>query len=186
MKWNGVTFVRDAQDFAKALLGLKSRRCPFCECWGTLNRHSRVRGNDPNAVQGSIVRGQRVFCSDRGRRGGCGRTFPILYAQVLPRHTFTARLLWKALGNWLRGSSLKASWEAIRSHLALDTFYHIVQRLRRRLTELRTALHNEAAPPVSKASDSLRQTFVHMSGVFNSDFCPLESFQFRFQRPLME
>jgi len=42
-----------------------------------------------------------------------------------------------------------------------------------------------ASPPSSKASDPLRQTFEHMSGVFKSDFCPLESFQFRFQRPLM-
>lgn len=185
MKWNRVIFIRDVQDFAKALFGLKQRVCPFCGRRGTLNRHSRVRGNDPQAVQGSVMRGQRVFCSNRGRRGGCGRTFPILFAQVLPRHTFTARLLWKALAGWLRGSSLKASWEAALSLLALDTFYHLVQRLRRRLTELRTALHKLAPPPASQTSDSLRQTFEHLRSVFRNDACPLESFQLRFQRPLM-
>jgi hypothetical protein len=185
MKRPHVIFVRDAQDFAKTLFGLKQRVCPFCGRRGTLNRHSRVRGNDPQAAQGRVVRGQRVFCSNRGRRGGCGRTFPILFAPVLPRHTFTARLLWQALAGWLRGSSLKASWEAARSPLALDTFYHLVQRLRQRLNEWRTALHTLAAPPVSEASDPLRQTFEHLRRVFRSDACPLESFQLRLQRPLM-
>jgi len=62
-----------------------------------LNRHSVLRGNDPAVVNGSLARGQRVFCSDRGQRGGCGKTFPLFFAEVLPRHTFPASLLWALL-----------------------------------------------------------------------------------------
>jgi hypothetical protein len=33
------------------------------------------------------VRGQRAFCSDRGQRGGCGRTVSLFLAVMLPRHS---------------------------------------------------------------------------------------------------
>lgn len=178
-------FVRDPDALEKALRGLKHSACPFCEKIGTLNRHSFIQGNDPGRVAGTVKRGQRVFCSPRGRRGGCGRTFPIFFAPVLPRHTFTAPLLWKAIAGWLAGASIKASWEAAGLPLALDTLYHLLQRLRRRLNELRTALHSLGAPPGSKASDPLRQTFEHLRGVFAADSCPPERFHLRLQRSLL-
>ena len=73
-----------------------------------MNRHSRCLGNDLLTANGQRVRGQRVFCSNRGRRGGCGRTFALVLAEVLPRHTVTAPLLWRWLVSWLAGLSLKA------------------------------------------------------------------------------
>jgi hypothetical protein len=178
-------FVPDAEVLEKFLRRLKHSACPFCDKTGTLNRHSRIQGNDTRLANGTVDRGQRVFCSNRGHRGGCGRTFPVFFARVLPRHTFTASLLWKALRGWLRGSSIKASWEAAGVPLALDTFYHLLQRLRRRLNELRTALHTLGAPPGSKASDPLRQTLEHLRGLFASGACPPERFQLRLQRPLL-
>lgn len=179
------SFVPDTDALEKLLRRLKHIACPFCEKTGTLNRHSRLWGNDPLSANGTLDRGQRVFCSNRGRRGGCGRTSSIFFAQVLPRHTFTASLLWKALSGWLAGASIKASWEAAGLPLALDTLYHLLQRLRRRLNELRTALHSLGAPPGSKASDPLRQTFEHLRGVFAADSCPPERFHLRLQRSLL-
>lgn len=70
-----------------------------------------------------------MFSSDRANRGGCGRTFSILLADVLPRHTITASFLWPWLCALLAGGSVKAAVENLRLPFALEPFY----RLRRQL-----------------------------------------------------
>ena len=104
---------------------LKQQRCPRCGQAETLNRHSVLRGKDPDQPGGQCLRGQRVFCSNRGRRGGCGRTFSLMLAEVLPRHTFTASLLWKWLAELLAGLSLKAATERLRLPFALESMYRL-------------------------------------------------------------
>lgn len=185
MKTALTVFVSDPVAIEKYLQGIKLQACPFCGKTGTLNRHSRMNGNDTRLASGTVNRGQRVFCSNRGRRNGCGRTFPVFFASVLPRHTFTAPLLWKSLRGWLTGSSIKASWESSGAPLSLDTFYHLLQRLRRKLDALRTALHALAPAPGGTTRDPLRQTLEHLRAVFATDPCPPERFQLRIQRPMM-
>jgi hypothetical protein len=87
----------------KAAFSLKQSPCPHYGRAGSLNRHSRALGNDPAQANGQSVRGQRVFCSNRGQRGGCGRTFPLVLVDVLPRHTLTASLVWRWLVELMAG-----------------------------------------------------------------------------------
>jgi hypothetical protein len=105
--------------------------------------------------------------------------------RVLPRHTFTAPLLWKALKGLLNGFSIKAAWEAADLSMALDSFYHLLQRLRRRLDIVRVTLSALSAPPSSSARDPLVQTLEHLQWVFGSHLCPPAAFQLRLQQPLM-
>src|SRR5205814_10572874 len=116
---------------------LKQQRCPRCGQNETLNRHSRLLGNDPAKTQGQSARGQRVFCSNRGRRGGCGGSFSIFLAEVLPRHTVRAMLLWKLLSQLLTEAGIKAVSETLRLPFALEILYNLLHRLRRRLDALR-------------------------------------------------
>jgi hypothetical protein len=181
----GRIFVGDEAALGKTLRALKGRACPFCKRIGTLNRHSHIAGNNPEAFQGRTTRGQRAFCSNRGRRAGCGRTVAILFSFVLPRYTFNARLLWRALAALLTGTSIKAAWEAAQLTLTLDTFYHLLQRFRRRLDIVRTALCAWQAAPHSAARDPLVQTLEHVRCTFRAYTNPLEAFQLRWQRPLL-
>ena len=126
-----------------------------------------------------------VWCSNRGQRGGCGRSFSIFLAEVLPRHTVTAPWLWKLLCRLLAGGSIKAAVEALAPPFALETLYHLLQRLRRRLSDLRSRLCHEQKAPDSSQSDPLLQTAEHLQIVFASDTCAPVSFQQRFQHPLM-
>lgn len=178
-------FVVDSISLEKTLQQLKQRACPFCQRTGSLNRHSRLMGNDPECVEGRVQRGQRAFCSNRGNRRGCGRTFSMFFAYILPRHTFTAKLLWKALTGWLKGSSRKAAWESSGQPLTLDTFYHLLQRLRRKLDGVRSLLHRQCQPPHSRSSDPLRQTCEHLQALFAVDACPPEAFQRQLQTSLV-
>jgi len=179
-----MVFVPDSTCLEKFFRAIKSIGCPFCEHIGALNRHSLIQGNDPEAKEGRITRGQRVLCSDRGQRCGCGRTFPVLFAWVLPRHNFTATLVWQVVHKWLGGLSISASWQTITTPLALDSFYHLLQRLRHRITTLRTILSAVSRPPESKRQDPLLQTFEHLKVVFPKVSCPVEAFHQRFQSPL--
>jgi hypothetical protein len=164
---------------------LKQQRCPRCGKSETLNRHSVLRGNDPVQVRGQCVRGRRVFCSNRGRRGGCGKTFSLVLAEVLPRHTLTASLVWQWLVKRLAGFSLKAAAETLPLPFALETVYQLGRKLRRQLDRLRARLAREQSPPVSVRADPLLQTAEHLRAVFPRSPCPPAAFQLRFQRPFL-
>jgi len=164
---------------------LKQQCCPHCGRRGTLNRHSRLLGNDPDHVDAQRRHGQRAFCSDRGRRGGCGRTFAIFFADVLPRHSVTATLLARLLAGLLTGAALRSVAEVLRTPFALETFYRLRQRLRRRLDPVRVCLCQEQRPPVGTHPEPLLQTVAHLQSVFPGAGNIVAAFQQRFQRPFL-
>jgi hypothetical protein len=164
---------------------LKQQRCPRCERVETLNRHSFLRGNDPARAGAQWVRGQRVFCSNRGQRGGCGKTFSLLLAEVLPRHTLTASLVWRWLSELLAGLSLKAAAEKLHLPFALESMYRLGRRLRRRLDDWRARLCRAQPPPASTQTAPLLHSVEHLRAVFTAEGCPSAAFQLRFQHPFL-
>lgn len=150
-----------------------------------MNRHSRLLGNDPDTTNTQRHRGQRAFCSDRGQRGGCGRTFAIFFADVQPRHSVPASLLAQLLAGLLTGAALKSAAEALHAPFVLETFYRLGRRLRRRLDVVRACLCGEAKPPPSTQLDPLLQTIEHLCAVFPVGAGMLAAFQLRFQRPFL-
>src|ERR1017187_10691505 len=106
---SAISFCARPSGVERAAFSLRQSPCPHCGCVGTLNRHSHSRGNDPAVADGQTIRGQRAFCSNRGQRGGCGRTFMLCLAEILPRHTLTASLVWQWLVKFLAGLFLKAA-----------------------------------------------------------------------------
>ncbi len=130
-------------------------------------------------------RGQRVFCSDRGQCGGCGKTFSVFLAEVLPRHSCTAVLLGQLLVKLLAGVSVKSAVESLRLPLALESIYHLLGRLRRRLDAVRCCLWERGQPPASSQTDPLLQSVEHLQSVFAPAVCPVSEFQMVFQQPLL-
>lgn len=179
-------FVDGLKELGEYLLLLKQFCCPSCGAAETLNCHSKLYGNDPDSTKGGrIQRGQRVWCSSRGQRGGCGRSFPVFLADVLPRHTVSASRLWKLLQR-LGHSSIKAAFEALGLPFGLESIYHLLHRLRERLATVRSALCREQKPPTSSQTVPLLQTVEHLRQLFPQSDCPLADFQLHFQRPLLE
>lgn len=178
-------FVCGLQGLAEQLLRLKQQRCPHCGRTETLNRHSRLYGNDPLTVDGRCLRGQRVWCCHRGRRRGCGRSFSVFLTDVLPRHTFPAVLLWSWLVELLAGLSLKAAVDKLKLPFALETVYQLRRKLRDGLARLRPWLCREEAPPAHTHLDPLFQTLGHLQSVFPRSPCPPADFQLHFQRPFL-
>ena len=85
--------------------------------------------------------------------------------------------------SWLTGSSLKAAAQALP--FALETLYHLIQRLRHRLADLRGPLCRRQPAPATSQSDPLAHTVEHLQSVFPQSVCPLSEFQLAFQCALM-
>src|SRR5436190_3261049 len=179
-------FVCGLKELGEYLVLLKQLCCPECGVAETLNCHSKLYGNDPDSTEGRIQRGQRVWCCPRGQRGGCGKTFSIFLADVLPRHTVGTSALWSLLERLLSGSSIKAAVEVLDLPFGLETLYHLLQRMRRKLAAVRSVLCREQPTPASAQTDPLLQTVEHLRGLFANSICPPTDFQLHFQRPLLE
>lgn len=180
-----IRFVRDEQELAEVLENLKQERCVHCRRTGTLNRHDHVQSNDLDCADKQTVRGRRVWCSNRGRRGGCGRTMLIVFARLLPRHSINATMLGQLLKRLCAGGSIKSAWERCRLPVDLQSVYHLLQRFREQLAGVRGALLSRSTPPDSAQSDPLRSTAEHLRCAFPSSACAVEAFQYAFQTPIM-
>ena len=97
-----------------------------------------------------------------------------------------AAALWALLKRLLKGSSIKAAVQGLKLPFALETLYHLLQRLRKRLPTVRPVLCREKKAPASSQTDPLLQTLEHLLGVFPKSKGPLADFQVHFQRPLLE
>jgi hypothetical protein len=106
-------------------------------------------------------------------------------AEVLPRHTLTASLLWRWLLKVLAGFSLKAAAENLRLPFALETLYRLRRKLRQRLDSLRPRLCREQSPPGSAHAEPWLQTAEHLQAVFARRECPPADFQLHFQHPFL-
>jgi hypothetical protein len=85
----------------------------------------------------------------------------------------------------MAGASIRAAAATLRPSAALETLYHLLSRLRRRLDAVRCRLCQRQRAPVSSQSDPLRQTAEHLQAVFAASLCPLAAFQLSFQQPLL-
>jgi hypothetical protein len=76
---------------------LKITPCPHCQKAGSLIRHGFLRGYDQQHQRHKTIRAARIFCSNRNRSTGCGRTFSVWLADKI-RHLFLgADSLWAFL-----------------------------------------------------------------------------------------
>jgi hypothetical protein len=109
----------------------------------------------------------------------------LFLADILPRHTLRASLVWPWLVQVLAGLSRKAAAEKLRLPFALETIYRLGRRLHRRVEVWRTRLYREESPAASTHSDPLRQTLEHLRAVLAGSPCPPADFQLRFQQPFL-
>jgi hypothetical protein len=155
-------FVRDESALSGVLLGLKVTACPYCRQIGALNGHGFLRGY---AEQSSAVvaRGRRVFCSNRGQRPGCGRTFSVLVSTVLAGFVVRTLTLFCFATSVLSGLTRRAAWlREAQGALSLSSGYRLWRRLSEAQSTLRGRLCREAAPPDSPAREPLAQLMVHL------------------------
>ena len=168
-------FVNDEPALAAVLDGIKLVACPHCRQTGALIGHGHLRGYSERGSE-CVVRGRRVFCSNRGRRTGRGRTFSVTLATVLCGFLVRTLTLWNFASAVVRGLSRRAAWLlAAGSALSLTSGYRLWRRLGTAQCALRARLCRELPAPPSTAREPLAQLFAHLGLVVGSGDAPLTS-----------
>jgi hypothetical protein len=173
-------FYRCEDEWVAIAERLKQTACPHCKTVGTLVRHGFLRGFDESNPQQKVVRARRIFCSNRHRRRGCGRTFSVWIADKIRRLSLTTRTLWTFLQHAIAGS-IAAAIRATNCPRSDRTFQRIWTRFDRGQSAIRTALLGRGPPPELPAASSRRpaaaQVLAHLQATFPHADCPIAAFQ---------
>jgi hypothetical protein len=177
-------FVSSTEQLDECLRAAKLHRCPYCKRSGTLIGHGFLRGYAEHGSE-RVIRGRRLFCSNRFLQHGCGRTVAILLDSVL--HAFTVRTT--TLFQWaaavIAGGSIRAAWQVAAGAFSLASSYRLWHRLLESQSCWRTSLLTRCAPPAWPSSEPLAQLLGHFMAAFASCACPFSAFQLQFQSPLL-
>lgn len=160
---------------------LKLRPCPHCRQTGNLNAHGYLRGYG-EGNNGNAVRARRIYCSNRGRRVGCGKTHSYFHAQVIPRLSLTATTLWSFLSFVLSGVSRNSAHQT--SH-APGTPQRTWARCVKAQGLLRRNLCLLAQPPPVPFVVPFLQAVRHLMDAFPNSLCPVSAYQSAFQTPFL-
>jgi hypothetical protein len=157
---------------------VKTLTCIHCKQVGTLNNHGALTD------QSGSLRGLRFWCSSRrGSRPGCGQSFSIWLATVVPGNSVPALSLACFFLSWSRlGGDVLGAWQAARTGFSTDSAYRWVKCLLHNQGEVRSRLCRVRAPPPTRGGGILADLFEHLSLVLESEGF-IKAFQIRFQRP---
>jgi hypothetical protein len=126
---------------------LKCSPCPHCNHTGALNRHGFLRGYDEQNFKQKAIRALRVFCSNRGNAGGCGRTFSIWIADKVKRLFLDAQSLWQFLEQAATRGNKSQAFQNLACSLSGSARYRIWKRFLKAQSLIRTALAAFCPPP---------------------------------------
>jgi hypothetical protein len=160
---------------------LKQYPCPFCRLIGCLILHGFLSGYNDTKFACKIKRGHRVYCSNRNRRKGCGRTCSILLSCFIKHFYFTARTIWRYLLAIVSGICKMKAMKDTDTSFSQSAPYGLWCRLRANVSHIRTCLSRIAPPPNTDSSNPEIQTIKHLQSVFGSSENPISAFQLAFQ-----
>lgn len=161
---------------------LKATACPHCKQVGSLIRHGFLRGYDQEQLRGKTVRARRVFCNNRRRAAGCGRTFSVWIADKIKRLFLHADSLWAFLQQAvLTGNKLQA-FRSLESRLSDSAAYRIWKRFHKAQSAIRTALNTLCKPPQIASKQPAQLTLAHLEAAFKPhSLDPVAAFQVTLQ-----
>jgi hypothetical protein len=172
-------FYRGEEDWNAIVERLKQTSCPHCNTVGMLIRHGVLTGFDDHS-QRTTIRARCIFCSNRQRRRGCGRTVSVWLANNIRRLSITTRTLLTFLRHAVVGT-IASAIEATRCTRSERTFQRIWRRFDRGQSAIRTALFGRGPPPTLPADSARRpaaaHVLAHLRATFPHDDCPIAAFQ---------
>jgi hypothetical protein len=135
-------------------MSAKQRQCAHCKQTGFLVGHGFAKGNGPT-TSGQVIRGQRLVCSNRNQKQGCGRTTCVWLSSTLRRRSVFTATLSTLLRTGLEAPSRYAGWQAAQPmSISLRHCYRLWKILELSLSQIRTTLMRCCAPPSTTATET--------------------------------
>lgn len=172
-------FYWDEEDFLAICEKLKVTACPHCQAMGRLVRHGFLRGYDESSPREKTVRAQRIFCSNRNNRQGCGRTFSVWLADRIRRLSLSAGRLWMFL-QAVVADGISAAIRRVDCHLSDRQMQRLWKRFDLGQSLIRTALWQQGPPPeppAKSAQTPAAEVLAHLEAAFPDADCPIAAFQ---------
>lgn len=173
----------DSKESLEAFLrDLKLKQCPFCKQLGTLNRHGELNCVDASDRTQKTERAYRVYCSNRNRSVGCGRTFSVRLANRVNRSALTSSRLWVFFKLVAQDGNKAAAFRSLHCDLSDTTPYRIWRRFLLAQTRIRSLLLSLCQPPRSNATEPAESTLAHLLAAFpDHPDDPIAAFQAKLQ-----
>ena len=173
-------FYRDEAEWAALVERLKRTPCPHCQAVGALNRHGSLHGYDDGSPRRKALRARRVFCSNRNRRPGCGRTVSVWIATKIRRSSLTTGSLWAFLQRAVR-DGLAPAIRVAPERRCPRSWRRVWRRFGLAQSRLRTALLSRGPPPTGPPAPARRpdlaHTLAHLAATFPHAADSLAAFQ---------
>lgn len=173
----------DSSKLSEHSIHIKIMQCSHCGKVGMLIFHGYIyRLSD---YKSPIVKGRRIFCSNRNRRSGCGRTLTVYFCEYIKQRFISAELFWYFLQSILSGLSIEKAYEEVDPScpLSLTTFYRLWQHFKSATSTIRTFLTDTYAHLTLSEECPYRETIRHLSLVYsNTGLNPIAQYQISSQR----
>ena len=168
--------VEEINDFRGCI---KQCVCPFCNMVGKLIFHGYLRGYSECSSE-KVIRGHRIFCNNRKKSKGCGRTFSLLLLRFIRGCIIGSRTVTDVIKRLLDGET-PAVIARYLPFFSSGYIYRFISGLRRRQSFLRGLLLKLCPPFDCKTKDPLLQTMNHLFEAFSCSCNPVRDFQSCFQ-----
>ena len=156
---------------------LRLTPCPHCSGVGNLIRHGFLRGYNEEQQPKKTIRAARVFCSNRNRAKGCGRTFSVWMASRIRRLVLSAESLWAFLSDAVSTGNKWQAFARLNCSLSDSAPYRIWRRFQKAQSAIRTALCGLCAPPKLAANSPAELTLAHLQKALQGHtLCPVAAF----------
>jgi hypothetical protein len=172
-----------SQDELQALqASLKTTPCPHCKKVGYLIRHGFLRGYDETQASEKSIRATRVFCSNRNRANGCGKTFSVWIAQKVKRLFLSAESLVAFLQDSVNTGNKRQAFRKLNTGRSDSVSYRIWKRFLFAQSHIRTALMRLCSPPHVPSNEPTQLTLIHLQEAFKQQsLCSIAAFQVALQ-----
>jgi len=167
------------EDLEKFCDNIKQFECPFCHVIGRLILHGYLRGYSETSSL-KIIRGRRVFCNNRKRSCGCGRTFSLLLLNFIRNFVISTTTVSKVLLNFLDGKSKALIARELLSGFSERYVYGFFSRLKLRQFFIREKLEKRSYPEENNFTNPLLQMISHLTEFFPQNNI-IKAFQHFFQ-----
>lgn len=159
---------------------VKHYACPSCRKTGKLIFHGYLRGYAETSSE-QVIRGRRIFCNNRKKSRGCGKTFSLLLPDFIARCTITSATLSTVIALLLKSCSPAAVARKVLGSFSNRYIYGLLVRLRLRQSFLRSKLLTRHSYEKLSCADPLLQTLHHLTEAFPDEENPVSSFQIFFK-----
>jgi hypothetical protein len=174
-------YFKSMKELSFFLNRLKMEMCPHCKETGFLNKHDSIKGNREDGNRNDAIKGKRVFCNNRYRRNGCGRTFRLLLADFISHSSITTASLWHLVKSVTKGISAYKIFLFWVTFFSLPTLYRLIKTFTLRQSKIRTLLKTIMPPSDLNCTTPLQQTVRHLQACFPGSTNPISAFQIHFQ-----